>query len=199
MFNPRFLRPLRAWARPCVALAILLSPAWAFAAAGQEHHNVFDPWMEFLRVLNFLLVLFGLFFLLRKPIRAMMAKRRDGIERAIKEAEEARAEAARLREEYTRRTADLEKELAEIREQAKADQEALRARVLKEGGEAADRIMDQTRFTIEQETRKAEEQIRSRAALLALELAEKALERELSPEDQRRLIRDCIAKVGEKN
>ncbi|MFQ5693577.1 MAG: F0F1 ATP synthase subunit B [Nitrospinota bacterium] len=191
-------RRLAVWTGLLAVGAALLLPVLGFAAE-EEVHNAFDPWFETSRILNFLLVFFGLYFLLRKPIRTAMAKRREGIERAIHEAEEARAEARRLREEYERKTAELEKELEEIRAQARAEQEALRARLLEEGREAADRVMEQARFTIEQESRKAEQQIRSQAARLALELAEKALERELGPEDQRRFIQDYLHKVGEMN
>ncbi len=196
MFSRR-LRRLNVWAGLSAALAVLLSPALGFSAV--EHRNVFEPWMETSRILNFLIVLFALYFFLRKPIRMAMGKRREGIGRAIKEAEEARAEAKQLREECERRTAELEKELAGLRAQAKAEQEALRARLLEEGNKAADRMMDHARFAIEQETKKAEQRIRAQAALLALELAEKALERELGAEDQQRFIRDYIHKVGEMN
>ena len=189
---------LKVWTGLCFAAATLLVPALGIAS-GEEFHNVFDPWLEFSRVLNFLIVALGLFFILRKPLRMLMAKRREGIESAIKEAEEARAEAKRLREDYERRTAELGKELEAMKAQAKSDQEALRARLLKEGTESAERILDHARLTIDQETKKAEQQLRSRAALLALELAEKSLERELGPEDQRRFLRDYIHKVGEMN
>ncbi len=189
---------LKVWTGLCFATATLLVPALGIAS-GEEFHNVFDPWLEFSRVLNFLIVALGLFFILRKPLRMLMAKRREGIESAIKEAEEARAEAKRLREDYERRTAELGKELEAMKAQAKSDQEALRARLLKEGTESAERILDHARLTIDQETKKAEQQLRSRAALLALELAEKSLERELGPEDQRRFLRDYIHKVGEMN
>ena len=168
-------------------------------AAVTEFHNVWDSWFEFSRILNFLIVLFALYFILRKPIRKAMEGRREGIVKAMKEAEEARAEAGRLREEYEKRTADLDKELAEMRVQAEADREALKTRLLKEGAESAERILEHARFTIEQETKKAEQLIRARAAQLALDLAEKALARELGPEDQRRFIKDYIAKVGEMN
>ncbi len=180
------------------ALALIFSPALGLAAE-TEFHNVWDSWFEFSRVLNFLIVLFGLYFILRKPIRKAMDARREGIIKAMEEAKEARAEAARLREEYEKRTADLDEELAKMRVQAEADREALKARLLKESAESAERILEHARFTIEQETKKAEQLIRARAAELALDLAEKALERELGPEDQRRFIKDYIAKVGEMN
>ncbi len=180
------------------ALTVIFSPALGLAAA-TEFHNVWDSWFEFSRVLNFLIVLFGLYFILRKPIRKAMDGRREGIVKAMEEAKEARAEAGRLREEYEKRTADLDEELAKMRVQAEADREALKARLLKEGAESAERILEHARFTIEQETKKAEQLIRARAAELALDLAEKALERELGPEDQRRFIKDYIAKVGEMN
>ena len=180
------------------ALTVIFSPALGLAAA-TEFHNVWDSWFEFSRVLNFLIVLFGLYFILRKPVRKAMDGRREGIVKAMEEAKEARAEAGRLREEYEKRTADLDEELAKMRVQAEADREALKARLLKEGAESAERILEHARFTIEQETKKAEQLIRARAAELALDLAEKALERELGPEDQRRFIKDYIAKVGEMN
>ncbi len=188
----------KAWAGLGIAAAVLLVPALSLAA-GAEHHNIFDPWLEFSRILNFLIVVVALYFILRKPLRTLMADRREGIRNAIKEAEEARAEAKKLREDYEKRTADLEKELEAMRAQTKADQKALRARLLREGNESAERVLEHARITIGQETKKAEQQLRSKAALLALDLAEKALERELGPEDQRRLLQDYIHKVGEMN
>jgi F-type H+-transporting ATPase subunit b len=189
---------LKGWTGLSIAAAVLLVPALGVASIG-EFHNVFDPWLEFSRILNFLIVVLALYFILRKPLRMLMAKRREGIQNAIKEAEEARAEAKRLREDYERRTAELGKELEAMKAQTKSDQEALRVRLLKEGTESAERVLDHARLTIDQETKKAEQQLRSKAALLALELAEKALKRELGPEDQRRFLQDYIHKVGEMN
>ncbi len=172
-------------------------PAKGLAASGGEFQNVWDTKFEISRVLNFLVVALGLYFILRKPLRKLFSSRREGIEIAIKEAEDARAEANRLREDYERRTAELEKELSEIRSRSHVNEEALRSRLVAEGDAAADRVVDHARFTIEQESKKAESQLRTHAALLALELAEEVLKRELGPEDQRRFFQDYLAKVGE--
>ena len=192
----RWFSQLLFWT-PFILLVLSGLPTSGFASAGGEFHNVWDTWFEISRILNFLVVALGLYFILHKPLRKLFNSRREGIKVAIREAEDARAEANQLREDYERRTAELEKELSEIRSRSHVNEEALRSRLLAEGDEAAARVVDHARFTIEQESKKAESQLRIHASLLALELAEEVLKRELGPEDQRRFFQDYLAKVGE--
>ncbi len=176
----------------------LEGPAWAAEKAhdGEEHGSAFSWKTELFRLLNFLIVAVLLYKLLKGPIRDWMARRREGIEKALSEAREAREQAEALLREQRARVEHLQEELRGLEAEAARERELLRERLRGETEAAVKRLMDETKTTIELEGRKARAELQAKASALAVELAEELLMKNLDPEDQERLVEDYISKLG---
>ena len=179
--------------------ASLCAAAVAFAAEESGAHPagaVHVPWGEILKqAINFLILAGVLVYFLRKPLSSFLKERSELLRKAIDDAARARAEAAEKLVAIETRTAKLSDEIAAMN--AKMDVEAAaEARRLQETVTAEiSRIRAQSEFTGEQEVKKAREELRREASLLAARAAEELVRKTLSPEDQERLIRENLEKI----
>jgi F-type H+-transporting ATPase subunit b len=139
------------------------------------------------------------FFVLRKyafgPIQQMIDARREKIEQAIAEADNARQEARRLLEEHKKLIGQAKSEAEEILSEARRVGEAQRERVRQETEEDRQRRLEETRRQIEQATHQALGQIRDEVGKLSLLAAEKITRKSLTGADQQRLIDEALAEI----
>jgi F-type H+-transporting ATPase subunit b len=139
------------------------------------------------------------FFVLRKyafgPIQQMIDTRRERIEQAIAEADNARAEARNLLEEHKKLIGQAKSEAEEILSEARHVSEAQRERVRAETEEDRQRRLEETRRQIEQATHQALGQIRDEVGKLSLLAAEKITRKSLTGADQQRLIDEALAEI----
>jgi F-type H+-transporting ATPase subunit b len=139
------------------------------------------------------------FFVLRKfafgPIQQMIDARREKIEQAIAEADNARQEARKLLEEHKKLIGQAKSEAEEILSEARRVGEAQRERVRQETEEDRQRRLEETRRQIEQATHQALGQIREEVGKLSLLAAEKITRKTLTSDDQRRLIDEALAEI----
>jgi F-type H+-transporting ATPase subunit b len=146
------------------------------------------------------IICFGItFFVLRKyafgPIQQMIDARREKIEQAIAEADNARQEARTLLEEHKKLIGQAKSEAEEILGEARRVGEAQRERVRQETEEDRQRRLEETRRQIEQATHQALGQIRDEVGKLSLLAAEKITRKTLTSDDQRRLIDEALAEI----
>ena len=139
------------------------------------------------------------YFVLRKyafgPVQQMIDARREKIEQAITEADNARAEARNLLEEHKKLIGQAKSEAEEILSEARRIGEAQRERVREETEEDRQRRLEETRRQIEQATHQALGQIRDEVAKLSLAAAEKITRKTLTGADQQRLIDEALAEI----
>jgi len=143
------------------------------------------------------LIAFGItFFVLRKfafgPIQKIIDERRDRIENAIAEADNARSEARELLEQHRALIGQAKSESAEILAEARKVSDAQMARVREEAEEERQRRLEETRKQIDAETARAIDQIRGEVADLTVEATQRVVGKVLDAEDQRRLIDEAI-------
>ncbi len=175
----------------------LLFTTDAFAAEGREH--VF-AWKDLLwPVINFAVLVFILVKFGGKPIREFFKKRTELIEKSLKEAEEAKKLAEKTLYEVKNRLKDTDQEINEILESAKKAGEKEKEAIIAEGEKLRDKILEQTKANIEFELEKAKKSIKSEAALMALELAEKQIKEKLGKKEQETLIDEYIKKLEARN
>jgi F-type H+-transporting ATPase subunit b len=146
------------------------------------------------------IICFGItFFVLRKfafgPIQQMIDARREKIEQAIAEADNARQEARKLLEEHKKLIGQAKSEAEEILSEARRVGEAQRERVRQETEDDRQRRLEETRRQIEQATHQALGQIREEVGKLSLLAAEKITRKTLTSDDQRRLIDEALAEI----
>jgi F-type H+-transporting ATPase subunit b len=124
----------------------------------------------------------------------------DARERKIREtieaAERQRAEAERRMAEYDARMRSAQKEAEEMIAQAKVRAQQMMEENERRMSAEAERIKVNAAREIEQERRKALEEVRRYAGELSLRVAEKVLERSLTDADHKRLADEALAAVA---
>lgn len=173
-------------ARAITSLLLLGVAASGGEAEGAEHHfNLF----EYLSTLTNFLLMFGfLAYVLKRPLTIFLETRREGMAKALREANEKQRQAERRITEYAHRLDHLEDEVERIvrsyEQEAEADRERLRA----DADRAIERLARETEFTISQEVRKAEKAIHEAAVSATLEAAEQLIAERIAEADRRRLF-----------
>ncbi|MDA1000999.1 MAG: ATP synthase F0 subunit B [bacterium] len=182
-----------------LALPLLLPElSWA-AEAGEVHHKAFSLKEELFKLMNTLIVIAILYKVAYKPIRKFFQERREGIQKALAEAQKARVESERLLGEQRSKVADLEAELGRVRKQGEMERESMWKRLQSDQDDLAERLLEHARGAIELEGKKARAELQNEAARLAVELAEEILRKNLGPEDQKRLMENFLSKVATVN
>jgi F-type H+-transporting ATPase subunit b len=146
------------------------------------------------------LVVFGLtlFFLWKVAfprIAEALDKRQKAIEDSIDAAESTRREADELLREYRERLSDARGQADDIVSRARRTAEAAEAETLAEARTKREEMMDQTRRDIENETRRAIQQIRAEVADLTVLATEKVTRKSLDSADQKRLVEEALAEL----
>jgi len=178
----------------CLALTIVcaLGAAPALASGGGEGVSVSDL---LYRVLNLALLLGVLIYFAGKPIQAFFAERRGRIQEELTSAAEMRREAEQRYASWQRRVADVESELDSIRATARERAERERDQILAAARATAERIKSDARAAIDQEVRRAGEQLRDEASDLAVELAAEMLREQVTAGDRDRLLEEFIERI----
>jgi F-type H+-transporting ATPase subunit b len=140
-------------------------------------------------------IFFGLLYLLlRKPARKFFAERlaraRADLERAARE----KAEADSMMRELGLRINGLTAALAEISSLSESEAQAERVRIERETGRSIEKIRAAALREIETAKQVAIFELREFAATKSVEIAERIIRQEITPEDDRRLI-DRAAKA----
>ena len=124
------------------------------------------------------------------PVRKMLAQREEEVKTIYSAAEQAQTEAEQKRTEYTERLSKAKEEAAEIvgsaTRRATVRSEEIRVDTL-------DFFKD---TTIEQERKKAMNELKDEVASLSVMIASKVVERDVKEADHERFIEDFIDKVG---
>ena len=153
------------------------------------------PGLMIWTIICFLVVLFVLRKYAFGPIQQMIDARRERIEQAIAEADNAREEARRLLEEHRKLIGQAKSESEEILSEARRLADAQRDRVRQETEEDRQRRLEETRRQIDQATAQALGQIREEVGKLSLLAAEKITRKSLDEKDQQRLIDEALAEI----
>jgi F-type H+-transporting ATPase subunit b len=152
---------------------------------GTKHIGIPDYiWLS----LNLTVFLYILQRFVGGPMGAFLESRREGIAEELQNARHQLEEADRLQAEVSKRLADVEKEVAELKERATVD-----------GDAEAGRISEQTKIDEERFLRRVDEEISRRevetrarlaqdTADLTAQLARDLLDREMTDEDRRRVL-----------
>ena len=153
------------------------------------------PGLMIWTIISFLVTLFVLKRYAFGPIQRMIDQRRERIEQAIAEADNARDEARRLLEEHRKLIGQAKSESEEILAEARRVADAQRERVRRETDDDRQRRLDETRRQIDQATVQALGQIRDEVGRLSLLAAEKVTRKSLDRADQKRLIDEALAEL----
>jgi F-type H+-transporting ATPase subunit b len=145
--------------------------------------------------LNLVILIAALVYFGRRPIQDFFASRQDRIRDDLDAAASALAEAEARHTDWQRKLVELDAEMARIREQARERAEAERRHILADASAAAERIRNDARAAVDQELRRAREELRREAAELALEIAAETLRARVTDADRSRLVDEFIGTI----
>jgi F-type H+-transporting ATPase subunit b len=168
-------------------------PAWAQETEPSPADSTVG-WI--FRWLNFAIVFAGILYFAMKTAGPYFRGRSEEIFRRVAEGARAREAAERQRREIQAKLAGIDKEVAELRAEAKrgAEAEARRLRAL--ARREAETIERAAEAEIAAARRSARLELKALAARLAIERAEALLEQELTPEADETLFRTFVEELG---
>ncbi|WP_438821376.1 F0F1 ATP synthase subunit B [Demequina capsici] len=164
------------------------------AAAGEENINplIPAPFEIFWSLIPLAVVFFVFFRYVMPKLGAVLDERAALIEGGISKAEKAQAEAAAALEEYTAQLTEARAEAARIREDARAEAAQILAETRVKAGHEADRIVETANKQIEAERQQAIVSLRSDVGALATELASKIVGESLADDARQQRVIDAF-------
>jgi F-type H+-transporting ATPase subunit b len=155
------------------------------------------PWNFVATICNLFIQVYLIKRFLFKPINEMLEKRRAMADAEIRDAEKAKNEAEAIKSEYEQNMQDARTKANEILETAHKTASIQSEEILQEASTEAAAIKAKAENDIAQEKRKAVNELKGEIGGIAMEIAGKVIEREISEEDHAKLIEEFIANVGE--
>jgi len=184
--------------RAILCTVLIAIPTAAFAAGGGGHADGGVIIKDFLyRCFNFALMVGVLVYFVNKPIRKGLKERSAGIEKTLAEAEAAKQAAEAKHREYTEKLAKATEEIASITASIRHEGELERDKIVAAAKEMAAKIEREAENKAAGVVAKARTELRQEASRLAVELAEDMLKKQVSADDQKRLVDEYMQKVGE--
>jgi len=129
------------------------------------------------------------------PILGLLQQREEFIHQALAGAKQDRDAAEASLKEYSAKLHSAHAEAAAIIEETRRDAERLREEVRQRAKGEADKMITNAQRQIQLETSRALEQIRREAVDLSVMIASKIIQRNLSKEDNERLIDEALKQV----
>ena len=155
------------------------------------------PWTFIAQICNLFLQVYLIKRFLFKPINQMLEKRKAMADAEIQDAVKAREEAQAMKAEYEQNMLEAKNKANEILTSAQKTAALQSEEMLREASSQAASIKAKAENDIAQEKRKAVNEIKDEIGGMAMEIAGKVIEREISEEDHAKLIDEFIANVGE--
>jgi F-type H+-transporting ATPase subunit b len=154
-----------------------------------------DPGLFIWTILTFL----GLLILLRKfawqPLLQALQNRQDSIRKSLEDADRARKELERLQQESAQIVQQARINAESIIAQGRSDAERLKEELKQSAKTEAEAILRSSEQQIELKTRQALQEIRHEVTDMAVMIASKLLERNVSKEDNLRLIDETLKQI----
>lgn len=157
----------------------------------------FVPWTFIAQICNLFIQVYLIKRFLFKPVNAMLEKRKAMADAEIQDAAKAKDDAQAMKAEYEQNMRDAKDKANEILSTAQKTATAQSEEMIREAAQQAAAIKSKAESDIAREKVKAVNEIKDEIGSMAMEIAGKAIGRELHEEDHAKLINEFIANVGE--
>ena len=156
-----------------------------------------DGWTFLAQICNLMiqLVIFKKFLL--KPIKQVIADRKANADSEIADAQKLRTEAEAMKAEYEQNLQNARTEANQIVTAAQKTATARSEEIVGEARAQAAALKQKAEADIAQERKKAVNEVKDEIGGIAMEIASKVVEREISEKDHKDLIDEFIKNVGE--
>ena len=155
------------------------------------------PWTFVAQICNLFIQMYLIKRFLFKPINEMLEKRGAMADAQITDAQKVKEEADAMKQEYEQNMLDAKDKANQIVTSAQKTAAIQSEEILKEAADQAAAIKAKAEKDIAQEKRKAVNEVKNEIGGIAMEIAGKVIQREISEEDHAKLIDEFISNVGE--
>lgn len=154
-----------------------------------------DPGLFIWTIVTFLILLALLAKFAWRPLLEALERRQESIRKSLDDARQAKQELERLQVESARILAEARTEAEAIMGRTRADANRVRDEMKQRAQAEAATIVKNAERQIEFETARAVQQIRQEAVDLSVAIASKLLQRNVSKEDNDRLIEETFRQL----
>jgi F-type H+-transporting ATPase subunit b len=179
---------------------VLTLTVFSLTVAAQEHEVSLSPFAGNVGNAVWTLVIFVLVVILLGkfawgPVLGLLKQREEFIHKSLSDAKHDRDEAEARLKEYAARLQSAQREAIGIVEEARRDAERLREELRERARAEADTMIKNAERQVQLETSRALQQIRKEAVDLSVTIASKLLQRNISKDDNEKLINDAIKQM----
>ena len=156
-------------------------------------------WQMLVSLANLVLLFLMIKKFLYKPVKKMLADRRNAIDKDYDAAKEAKEQALSHKTEYEEKLQSAKEEADTVIKNAVAIANEREKEIISNAKEKADGIVRRAENEAELERKKAEDAVKKEIVEVSSILTEKVLEREVSAADHQHFIDSFIESIGEDN
>ena len=158
-----------------------------------------DPGLYIWTIIVFLVLAFLLMKFAWKPLLAMLEKREDNIKLALLDAEKARDELANVKEDTEKLLNEARTESQAIVAAGKKNAERMQEEIVDKAQSKSDVLLADAKKQIQLEKDRAITDVRAEVVNLSMQVAEKLIKKNLSKEDNLKLINESLSSINPKN
>ena len=164
---------------------------------GFENFIGLNPWAALFTLCNLVIVFLILKKFLFQPVNKMIDDRQREIDELYNDAANAKSEAETLRADYDRKLTEAKSASAEIISEANLEANRRSEEILRQARIDAEALREKAGVDIALERKRAINEAKGEISRIALDIAEKVVERELDSADQERLIEGFLRDMGD--
>jgi F-type H+-transporting ATPase subunit b len=154
-----------------------------------------DPGLYIWTIATFLILLWLLAKFAWRPLLEALERRQETIRKSLDDAQQAKQELERLNVESRKILTEARVQAEHILSQTRSDATRLRDELKQKAQTEAAGVMKNAERQIEMETARAIQQIRNEAVDISIAIASKLLERNVTREDNERLIEETFKQI----
>ncbi len=182
-----------------ILFIIVICVGVAFAEAEAEGGGS-AAWIDLAKkTFNFVVLIGLLYWLLASKTKDFFSGRRVEIKESLEKSVERKAEAEKKYREYSEKLDKAALEIDGIFEMIKAQGVTEKQKIIEDAEKTAKKMKEDASARIEQEMKKATDQLKAQAVELSVQMAEDILKRNITKDDHKAMVKDYINKVVIRN
>lgn len=142
---------------------------------------------------NLIILVVGLYFLLFRPVKKLVANHKQKLDDVFKENQKLSSEANQMKEEYDKMFSDLKVETARVTKDATVKAEEKSLAIIETAKKQANHIVENAKKEAVAEKVRSMSEYKDTLGQMAISIAEKVLEREISDKDNQKIIDECLS------
>ena len=162
-----------------------------------EHAELWLGWIQ--KTFNFVVLVGLLYWLLAVKTKEFFAGRRVEIKESLEKAVERKAEAEKKFREYSEKLDKAATEIDGILDMIKAQGVTEKQKIIQDAERTAQKMKEDAQARIEQEMKKATDDLKAQAVDLSVKMAEEILKRSITQDDHKSMVKEYIDKVVTKH